>query len=40
MTIMDAKILAQFEKPYPTRQQQLVDHAEQQVEAQHAEQRT
>lgn len=39
MSIMDAKILAQFAKLDPTRQQQLVDYAEQQVEAQRAEQR-
>jgi len=39
MTIMDTKILAQFEKLDATRQQQLVDYAEQQVQAQHAEQR-
>ena len=39
MSIMDAKILAKFEKLDPTRQQQLLDYAEQQVEAQRAEQR-
>jgi hypothetical protein len=39
MSIMDAKILAEFEKLDATRQQQLVDYAAQQVEAQHAEQR-
>jgi hypothetical protein len=38
MSIMDAKILAQFEKLDQTRQQQLLDYAEQQVEAQRAEQ--
>jgi hypothetical protein len=39
MSIMDAKILAQFDKLDPTRQQQLLDYAVQQVEAQSAEQR-
>jgi hypothetical protein len=39
MSIMDAKILAQFDKLDPIRQQQLLDYAAQQVEAQRAEQR-
>jgi hypothetical protein len=39
MSIMDAKILAQFQKLDLTRQQQLLDYAQQQVEAQSAEQR-
>lgn len=39
MSIMDAKILAQFDKLDPKRQQQLLDYAEQQVQAQRAEQR-
>ena len=39
MSNLDAKILAQFEQLDPTRQQQLLDYAQQQVEAQRAEQR-
>jgi len=39
MSKMDAKILAQFAQLDPTRQQQLLDYAQQQVEAQTAEQR-
>jgi hypothetical protein len=39
MSNLDVKILAQFEKLDPTRQQQLLDYAQQQVEAQAAEQR-
>jgi hypothetical protein len=39
MSIMDTKILAQFKKLDATRQQQLLDYAQQQVEAQRAEQR-
>ena len=38
MSNLDAKILAQFEQLDPTRQQQLLDYAQQQVEAQRAEQ--
>jgi hypothetical protein len=39
MSIMDAKILAQFDKRNLTRQQQLLDYAAKQVKAQRAEQR-
>jgi hypothetical protein len=39
MSTIDAKMLAIFEKLSPTRQQQLLDYADQQVEAQKAEQR-
>jgi hypothetical protein len=39
MSVMDAKILAQLKKLDATRQQQLLDYAVQQVEAQRAEQR-
>jgi hypothetical protein len=39
MSTIDAKMLAIFEKLNPTRQQQLLDYADQQVEAQKAEQR-
>jgi uncharacterized protein (DUF433 family) len=39
MSIMDAKILAQFEQLSATRRQQLLDYATQQVEAQHAQKR-
>jgi hypothetical protein len=39
MSIIDAKILAILEKLDPTRQQQLLDYAGQQIEAQRAEQR-
>jgi hypothetical protein len=39
MSIIDAKILAVFQKLDAARQQQLLDYAGQQVEAQLAEQR-
>jgi hypothetical protein len=39
MSILDTKILAILEKLDTTRQQQLLDYAAQQVEAQRAEQR-
>jgi hypothetical protein len=39
MSILDTKILAILEKLDPARQQQLLDYAAQQVEAQRAEQR-
>jgi hypothetical protein len=39
MSILDAKILAILEKLDVTRQQQLLDYAGQQIEAQRAEQR-
>jgi hypothetical protein len=39
MSIMDAKILAQFDKLGLIRQWELVDYAEQQVQAQLAEKR-
>jgi hypothetical protein len=39
MSIIDAKILAIFQKLDPARQQQLLDYAGQQIEAQRAEQR-
>jgi hypothetical protein len=39
MSTIDAKILAVVEKLDQTRQQQLLDYAKQQVEAQSAEQR-
>ena len=39
MSDFDTEILAQLELLEPTRQQQLLDYAQQQVEAQRAEQR-